>query len=122
MVLRSSSSIRFVTDTLSPNLAAFPVKLDTAIGAVMQYHEATVQDYARSNAPWTDRTTNARGGLFAKAYRSGRAHGIVLYHTVSYGIWLEVRWGGKYRIIVPTIQRQGVAVMKTLQGVIRRLT
>jgi hypothetical protein len=121
MPLRSSSNIRIVMDTLSPNLAAFPLKLDTAVGAVMQYHETTVQDYARSNAPWTDRTTNARGGLFAKAYRSAKAHGIVLYHTVPYGIWLEVRWGGKYRIIVPTIQKQGVAVMRTLQGVLARM-
>ncbi len=122
MALRSSANIRIVMDTLSPNLAAFPIKLNTAVGAVMQYHEANVQDDARSNAPWTDRTSNARNGLFAKAYQTGRTHGIVLYHTVPYGIWLEVRWGGKYRVIVPTIQRQGRAVMATLAGVLRKLT
>lgn len=117
-----STGIRFVMDTLSPGIAGFPPKLDAAVGAVMQYHEATVQDAAREGAPWTDRTSNARNGLFARAYRAGKAHGIVLYHTMPYGIWLETRWGGKYRIIVPTIQRQGVVVMRTLNGVLRRLT
>lgn len=118
----NGSSIRIVMNTLTPGLAAFPVKLHTAVGAVMQFHEATVQDAARSGAPWTDQTSNARGGLFAKAYASAKAHGIVLYHTVPYGIWLEVRWGGRYQIIIPTIQRQGAAVMRTLSGVLRRLT
>lgn len=116
-----SGSLNFYYDTLRPGLAAFPAKLDAAIGAVMEYQSANVQDYARSNASWTDRTPNARNGLFAKAYRRGKAHGIVLYHSVPYGIWLEVRWGGKYRIIVPTIQVQGRAVMQMISKVLQRM-
>ncbi len=117
----AKGGIHIVSDTLTPGLATFPPKLNAAVAAVMQYHEATVQDYARDNAPWTDRTSNARNGLFARAYSTVRSHGIVLYHTLPYGIWLEVRWGGKYRIIVPTIQRQGVVVMRSLQGLMRRM-
>lgn len=122
MARPNSSGIHIYYDSLTPSLAGFPAKLEAAIGAVMEYQSANVQDYARSNAPWTDRTSNARNGLFAKAYRNERAHGIVLYHTMPYGVWLELRWGGKYRIIVPTIQTQGKLVMRMLNQVIRRIT
>lgn len=117
----SGGGIHFYYDTLRPGIATFPGKLDIAIASVMEYQSGNVQDYARSNASWTDRTSNARNGLFARAYRRGKAHGIVLYHSVPYGIWLEVRWGGKYRIIVPTIQTQGRAVMTMLSQVLRRM-
>ena len=30
---------------------------------------------------------------------------IVLAHTVFYGKYLELRWGGRYAIIFPTIHR-----------------
>lgn len=113
--------IHITSDTLTPGIATFPAKLHAAVAAVMQYHEPNVQDAARDGAPWIDRTSNARNGLFARAYSTARSHGIVLYHTMPYGIWLEVRWGGKYRIIVPTIQRQGALVMRTLQGVLRKM-
>lgn len=122
--MRSSMArggIHITSDTLTPGIVAFPPKLHAAVAAVMQYHEGNVQDAARDGAPWTDRTSNARNGLFARAYSTAKAHGIVLYHTMPYGIWLEVRWGGKYRIIVPTIQRQGALVMRTLQGVLRKM-
>lgn len=119
--MANKAGIHITSDTLTPGLIAFPPKLNAAVAAVMQYHESTVQDAARDGAPWTDRTSNARNGLFARAYSTLRSHGIVLYHTMPYGIWLEVRWGGKYRIIVPTIQRQGVVVMNTLRGLLGRM-
>jgi len=27
----------------------------------------------------------------------------VVYHTMPYGLWLEVRWSGRYAIIGPTM-------------------
>lgn len=115
------SGITWVEDTLTPGLDAFPGKLSRAVGAVMQFHEPQVQSYMKLNAPWTDRTTNARNGLKAKYVRAGDLHSIVAFHSVPYGIWLEVANHGKYRIIVPTILTQGREVMKTMRDVLRRM-
>lgn len=139
----SSRSITWTDDKLTPGVNALPAKLDMAIGALMRYQATNVQDYMRTNASWNDRTGNARNGLFARysgngglgsaaqaavgaAFGSGMGgggstHAIDIYHTVPYGIWLEVRWGGKYRIIVPTLQTEGPRVMASISGLMGRM-
>lgn len=66
--------------------------------------------YAQENAPWEDHpgeNEDARQNLQGAVVWSDEEHfTIFLGHgaNVYYGIWLEVRWGGKFAIIVPTIQ------------------
>lgn len=79
---------------------------------------AEMEQYARSNAPWQDRTGNARAGLTATVEETGPIGTIVLSHGVSYGIWLEVGLSGKYSIIAPTIDIFGPRVMRSLQNMI----
>jgi HK97 gp10 family phage protein len=44
----------------------------------------------KHQAPWHDRTTNARNGLAARAAKlSGNVFAIILSHAVDYGIYLE---------------------------------
>lgn len=93
-----------------------------ALRAGMAKGASDVQSHARRNAPWTDRTSNARNGLFAKDYQEGKKVGIVLYHTMEYGKWLEVRWGGRYSTINPTIRAKGPAVMASVGAVMKRVT
>jgi hypothetical protein len=59
----------------------------------------------KQDAKWIDRTSNARNGLGARAVSGGGRIAVVLYHSVPYGIWLEVRWDGKYAVIEPAIAR-----------------
>jgi len=49
------------------------------------------------------------------------SHSIWIFHTVPYGIWLEVRWEGRYAIISPTLRVQGRAFMTYLRGLFGRL-
>lgn len=116
--LRSTNSIEW-DDKLTPKLAALPEYMHNRIAAVMDYNANEAQNYMRVNAPWTDRTGNARQGLFAKPFREPGRHIIVCYHTMPYGIWLEVRWAGKYEIINPTIRNQGKKVMQDLRSLLR---
>src|SRR5689334_2941428 len=95
----SRTGLVFDTDTLRPGLAGFADQLDNRIAILMKYEEPKVQSYMRQNAPWTDRTGNARNGLFAKASSSARSHVIQVFHTMPYGVWLEVRWSGRFAII-----------------------
>lgn len=119
---RSSGGTLIITsDTLSPGIDGFDRKLQAAIAATCRFFAPQVEGAARQGATWTDRTSAARNGLSAEAYRTKTSHGIILSHSVPYGIWLEVRWNGKYRIIVPTILEQGDKLMRTLQGIVGKL-
>ena len=103
-------------DKLSIKLAAMPAGLNRALNALMLSQAPKVQSYARSTAPWTDRTGNARNGLFARNGGSSGNYHIELYHTVPYGIYLETRWGGRYQVIVPTVIAEGQRIMGMAKG------
>lgn len=79
-----------------------------------------VENYMKNNAPWTDRTGNARNGLSARAFREGDSVGIDLFHSVEYGIYLEARWSGRYAIIQPTIDEMGPVVMQRYNRLLDR--
>jgi hypothetical protein len=123
VVSRARSARLVIThDTLTPGLEEFPDVLDRALSRSMDFFTPQVEGYARSNAPWTDRTGNARNGLRATTEHSpGSRHAIVLSHSVPYGIWLEVRWDGRYAAIEPTINAMGPQVMQSIQGLIGRM-
>jgi hypothetical protein len=103
-------------------LATGSDKVNDAVMAVLEQQAPRVEAHMKYNAPWTDRTGNARQGLRAQAYDSGGdTKGIVLFHQVPYGIWLEVRYSGKYAIILPTIEVMGPQVMASLEKILGRI-
>lgn len=130
--------IVFTEDSLRPRVRALDPKISEGVRAIMEYQAPQCQNYMRENAPWEDQTGNARNGLFAQAYSTGgggrgrdaggrftagstAAHGIVLYGSVPYQIWLEVRFSGRYAIIVPTVERKGPDVMRMVNKLLARL-
>lgn len=101
--------------SLGTGLKTLPTKMDLAVRGTMEFFAPEVENHAKVNAPWTDRTANARNGLAAQSFTTvGGSHGIVLYHQVPYGIWLEVKRSGEYAIIMPTIRHMGPVVMAGL--------
>ncbi len=88
-----------------------------AIGKALDYWAPVLEGYAKTNAPWTDRTANARSGLYAWKQRDGAAWRLYLSHAVYYGIFLELRWAGKYAIIGPTLDLHQARVMKMLRDI-----
>lgn len=100
------------------------LKLRRALLGVCKYWDGRVETHMKTRAPWTDRTTNARNGLFAVATKlntRGSRVGIILAHSVDYGIYLEASNNGKYAIIMPTIKVYAPKVMKTLTKILDRL-
>lgn len=106
---------------LVKNLETFSPRVEKAIVALMAFEAPRVESYAKSNAPWTDQTGNARGSLTGRPFSRGHTHGIRLSHGAPYGIWLEVRFSGRYAIIAPTIQAMGPQVMTTASQLFGRL-
>jgi hypothetical protein len=116
--------IKIVWDdtSLIDNLDRGDEKVHAKVMSVMQYKAPQVEAHMKTNAPWTDQTGNARQGLRAEAFDEWPQNaGIVLYHTVQYGIWLEVKNSGEYAIIQPTIDVMGPEVMRSLENILREI-
>ena len=112
----------FNSHTLGRNLRTLPAKVDGQIHAVMEYQSTKALGYMKTNARWTDRTGNARQGLGTKVLWVPQvSHAIKLFHRVTYGIFLEVRWAGRYAIILPTIQIYGPDTMRLMSKLFSRL-
>jgi hypothetical protein len=79
-----------------------------AVTAVAGRIATIMQNSARGNAPWTDRTSNARTGLFGTAERDAAQQLVTIYLShgadIDYGKWLELANAGKYAVIMPTIE------------------
>jgi len=114
--MAGAAKLIFTFDSLTPGIAKAPLKLAGALKAFTSYQADKIQDHMRNTAPWTDRTGNARQGLFAKGVNGAGENAIVMYHTVPYGIWLEVRHSGQYAVITPTLQHEGPRVMTELRA------
>lgn len=67
-----------------------------------------LERYAKSHRPWTDRTGNARRGLFSRAEMTRDELIIRVAHTVYYGVYLERDGAGRYSILSPKIGRAHV--------------
>jgi hypothetical protein len=94
----------FTFDSLTPALQQLLPRVDAAVDIVFDRYEAIAETYARTNAPWSDQTGNARAGLFAEHESEPMVvHRLVVYGTMDYTYWLEVRWSGRYAIIGPTL-------------------
>jgi hypothetical protein len=100
------------------NMLAYAGKVQEAILAVARYFEPIFESFAKENAPWQDRTANARQSLHS--YVMEVSQGVVelyLSHGVHYGIYLETRFSGAYAIIWPTLEEHIPKIRAMLQGI-----
>lgn len=94
--------------------------MQAATWAATQYQALRSESFMRRNAKWTDHTANARNGLKAIPERKGASSFVItLTHSVPYGIWLEVRWSGKYGIIPESVRQGGTELMALLTTVFK---
>lgn len=96
-------SISWEGDLTEQRVQQIGPTIKRAMVAAARRSAPQIEGWMRSNAKWIDRTGNARSGLGAEVQVSTNTVAIVLFHSVPYGIWLEVRWSGRYAIIEPAI-------------------
>lgn len=130
---------------IADGLEEYGRKALIAVQAVANYWGQSVQDEARQNAVWEDRTGNARGGIFFAvdgfglypitgevspeatsqmtdvAVESGSNETLIitLAHTVYYGKFLELKNGGRYAVIMSTIESNLPTLERLVQDVFR---
>lgn len=116
-----SGDIKLTFDKrLQENLGAAEKRFRRAASITVNSMAPRVENYMKNNAPWTDQTGNARNGLAARAYTDGDDYGIVLFHQVPYGIFLETKFGGRDAIIQPTIDAMSPEVMSRFNRLLER--
>ena len=125
----TKSGIRWETppSALAQAVEQYGDRVLTAVAAVAQYAATQMQNDAKANAPWTDRTANARTGLFGTSEADFARHVVTIYlshgATIDYGIWLELAGGedgagaGKYAIIMRTMQAHYQDLMNMLNEI-----
>lgn len=87
--------------------------------ALVQYLENLAPQIVaqmQREAPWTDRTGEARRKLTATVEVSGTKVELYLSQGAPHGVFLELRWGGRYAIVGPTTMRIGPEVMRGMAG------
>jgi hypothetical protein len=92
-----------------------------AVAAVAQYTATAMQNDAKANAPWTDRTGNARTGLFGTSEADFAGHVVTIYLShgaiIDYGVWLELGASGRHSIVMKTMQAHYEPLMQMLREV-----
>lgn len=89
---------------------AYARAIRAGLHAIAQKWAAILENEMRQQAPWTDRTGNARQSLYARvdpptAIEIFDVIELVLAHGVEYGVYLELKNQGRFAIVNPTIDR-----------------
>lgn len=116
-------SMKWNSSALDANLIALPPKIKERIRSRVRTAAKRGESSMKINAPWTDRTGEARDGLYAKAGTYTDAGAISRYtidfgNLSGHGIWLEIAMSGKYQIIMPTLKATGDALMLSMTGLL----
>jgi len=99
-------------------MSAYEQKVYTAIRMVANYWAPVIETWMKENRPWVDRTGAARAGLQGLVVELSRdVVAIEAKHGVTYGVWLELMWGGKYSVIAPALESHYDHVMRMLREV-----
>lgn len=104
-----------ISDAMAGLQRARGVVLDS-VERYGQTAAANMEQYAKANRPWTDRTGNARRTLEGRFERGSFGSGVDSVGIVGhmpYSVHLELLHGQKYAILYPTVN---ALAAQTLQG------
>jgi hypothetical protein len=101
-----------------PRLKSYGDSVMDAVEKLADFFAIKFASYARANARWQDQTAAARQGLRAFVERTAQYVAIYLTHSVDYGKWLELRFGGRFAIIMETLQVHYGSLMAALRQLV----
>ena len=120
---RANAGIRWVRppEQLARAIEQYGERALVAVESVAQYLATVMQNSAKHNAPWTDRTGNARSGLFGTAERDTARKLVIIYLShgpaIDYGVFLELAHSGRFAIILPTMEAHLPELHRMLNGI-----
>lgn len=91
-------------------------QIERQVRRVAERNAKQIEAWMKSNAPWTDRTGQARATLRSEVLEvTGRGALILLRYGVEYGVYLETVSGGSFAIIGPALDRWAPVIWRDLQ-------
>lgn len=94
-------------------------KTRAAIGLYADTAAKKMEGEAKINAPWTDRTGNARNSIQGDFDWQSNKAVITLSGNMDYSVWLELAHEKKYAILKPTIDKNAPDIIKGYQKLVR---
>ena len=95
----SDFSVTIDSKEVLGNLEEMNERVKAGLTVIGETVGAKMTAYAQANAPWTDRTGNARSGLHHEVSWQGTTLDIQIKHSMDYGLWLEVANSEKFAIL-----------------------
>ncbi|RMH11466.1 MAG: hypothetical protein D6698_16330 [Gammaproteobacteria bacterium] len=87
------------------NMGGYMVNLMDGVEQLLNYWAPQIERDMKMNAAWVDRTANARQTLAAFVIRlSPYQVALIARQYMHYGKFLELRHGGRYAIVMPTMR------------------
>jgi hypothetical protein len=100
---------------------AYASEIHKGVYAICQYYAAQAANWMKANAPWTDRTSNARQALYTEVEQVvNQMVALILSHGVEYGIFLETLNAGRYAIIGPALDHFAVLIWRDVRQMLGR--
>lgn len=94
-------------ENIDANLLNLKTQIPGNMARALEELKDEMVAYMQSNAPWDDRTGNARAGLQGVVIKNSEtSYSILLGHgsEIYYGVYLEFGLGGRYAIVMPTVE------------------
>jgi hypothetical protein len=84
--------------------AAYATAIHRGTYAIAHRWAPEISNWMKSNAPWTDRTGNARQTLYTEVQDVvNQMVTLIISHGVDYGIYLELKNAGRFAIVNPAL-------------------
>jgi hypothetical protein len=94
-----------------PALGMYERSVRGGLYDILEEYEPEVENWMSDNAPWTDRTGNARQSLHVDIEPSwgipSDEISFWMAHGVEYGVYLELKNAGVYAVIGPALDEFG---------------
>lgn len=107
--MANETAFKFDTSKLEKGLSSLQGKAMAVIEMkVATQYVPALRENAQENAPWENRTGEARRRLNSSYETVANGFNLVLAHGVDYGVWLELAHEKRYAIIMKTVEYVGV--------------
>lgn len=90
-----------------------------AVRVLARRYAPEIETWMKRNAPWTDRTGNARQTLHSEVEELVNVTVITFAHGMDYGRYLELSHGGRYAIIGPALDHFAPLIWRDVMALMR---
>lgn len=101
------------------NFSKVKAKMKTGITMYGKTESGRLEKSAKSNAKWTDRTSNARNSIQGDFEWKGDIARINLSGNMEYSVFLELAYGKRYAILVPTIEKSAPSIINGYKKLVK---